>query len=116
MKELKIIEVNKGKLYGTWKFVSAVKSFTTATNADPCFADNTLQFRQDGYGFISQGACIDNPQIHESQEFGWSFKDTANIDFGDNEIQLVKLNDTTLVFKLLFTSSGPSNDVFSWKK
>jgi len=114
--EKAIIEVNKGKLYGKWNFVSAVKPFLVATNANPCYADNWLEFRQDGKGYISMGTCTDNPPIHESQEFSWNFKDTANIDFGDNEIRLVKLNDSSLVFIVLQNSSGPSNDEFTWKK
>lgn len=114
--EKKVIEVNKGKLYGKWNFVSALKGNLFVTNADPCYADNWLEFRQDGNGTISQGLCIDNPPIHETQDFGWSFKDTANIDFGDNEIRLIKLNDSVLVFKVLYTNSGPVDDEFSWKK
>lgn len=114
--EKAIIEVNKTKLYGKWNFVSAVKPFLIATNATPCYADNWLEFRQDGRGTISMGACIDNPPIHENQDFSWEFKDTANINFGDNEIRLVKLNDTTLTFITLYTSTGPANDEYRYKK
>lgn len=114
--EKAIIEVNKTKLYGKWKFVSAVKPLLNVSNADPCYADNWLEFKQDGQGIISQGVCLESPPIHEDGEFTWSFKDTANIDFGDNEIRLVKLNDSTLEFITLRTASGPANDTYRWKK
>jgi len=114
--EKKIIEVNKGKLFGKRNFVSEVKPGVVATNANPCYADNWLEFRQDGKGTISQGPCKDNPAIHEEQDFAWKFKDTVNIDFGDNEIRLTKLNDSILNFIVLSTSSGQANDEFHWKK
>lgn len=114
--EKAIIEVNKTKLYGKWNFLSATKPFLNVTNADPCYADNWIEFKPDGNGFISQGICREHPGIHEDGEFTWKFKDTANIDFGDNEIRLIKLNDTTLTFIVLQTSSGPANDEFRWKK
>ena len=114
--EKRIIEVNKGKLFGKWKFVAAVKPGLVATNADPCYADNWLEFRQDGKGTISQGPCKDNPPIHEEQDFAWKFKDTVNIDFGDNEIRLTKLNDSVLHFIIISTTVGQTNDEFRWKR
>lgn len=110
------VEVDKTKIYGKWKFVSATRGGIFYSNTDSCLADNWIEFRTGGTGTISYGTCIENPLIHASGDFPWKFKDTANIDFGDNEIRLIKLNDSVLEFKVLSTSAGPSNDEFRWKR
>ena len=114
--EKAIIEVNKSKLYGKWNLVSASRGTQHVSNTDPCIADNWVEFRQGGTGNISLGPCKEPYPVHEDQEFTWGFKDTANIDFGDNEIRLLKLNDSTLNFIVLKTTSGAANDEFRWKK
>lgn len=114
--EKAVIEVNKTKLYGKWSFISVSKSGIVATNANLSYADDWLEFRTDGRGTISEGTLIDNPPIFTPSEFDWKFKDTANIDFGPDEITLQKLNDTSLVFITIRDKSGTVHDEWHWKR
>ncbi|HEV8082876.1 MAG TPA: hypothetical protein VGP55_06730 [Chitinophagaceae bacterium] len=108
--------VNKAKLYGKWSFVSVLKGSTLTTNATSCYADDWLEFRTDGKGTISQGAFIDNPAILSSQDFAWQYKDEADITFENTELNLLILNDSVLMFKNIFTATGPSSDEWHWKR
>ncbi|MBA2249600.1 MAG: hypothetical protein H0W12_05360 [Chitinophagaceae bacterium] len=114
--EIRVIEVNKAKLYARWHFVSLVTSGEVETNATPSYADDFLEFRTDGRGTISEGALSDNPNIFTPQDFDWKFRDTANIDFGADEITLQKLNDTALWFTTIRNKTGSAHDEWRWKR
>ena len=114
--EIRIIEVNKAKLYARWHFVSLVTPTAVATNVTPSYADDFLEFRSDGTGTISEGTLIDNPNIFTPEDFNWKFRDTANIDFGADEITLQKLNDTALWFITIRNKTGSAHDEWRWKR
>ncbi len=111
------IEVNKTMLYGKWKFVSFLKSGVLRTaDTDPCFADNTLEFRQDGKGTISQGACIESSSVPQNEDFAWVFESATTIDLGSNLVKILKLNDSSLQFERTYKNNSSPKEEYSWKK
>jgi hypothetical protein len=111
------IEVNKAILYGKWKFVSFFKGgvlITTTTN--PCFTDNTIEFRQNGSATISQGACIESPSVPQNEDFTWSFKSPTTIDLGGDEVKIATLTDTSLYFTRVYKNNSAPSEDYRWKK
>ena len=111
------IEVNKAMIYGKWKFVSFLKGGVLRTaDTDPCFADNTIEFRQDGNGTISQGACIESPSVPQNENFVWVFESATTIDLGSNQVKISTLNDSSLQFVRIYKSTSAPNEEYRWKK
>jgi hypothetical protein len=90
---------NEKVIKGKWQLVYFTDSSRkTYTNADPCWADNTLEIRDNKTAVISQGNCIESPKKVKDLEFSWKFTSDDVVDMGGDIIKLTTNNDTVLQF------------------
>jgi len=90
---------NEKIIKGKWQLVYFTDSTRkTYTNADPCWADNTLELRDNKTAVISQGACIESPRKDKDLEFSWKFIGDDVVDMGSDIVKLTVNTDTVLQF------------------
>jgi hypothetical protein len=107
------IEKNEKKALGIWKFVSFTDSNrVTFTSANPCYADDTFELRENGTGVISQGTCIQYPDKPRDLGFSWHFISEDVVDFGTDTVKLVIFTDRELRFRRI----SPSYLEYHWKR
>ena len=93
-------EKNEAKIKGKWQFVSFTDSTRkTYTNTLECWADNTLELRDNHTALISQGTCIEAPAKAKDLEFKWVFISDDVVDMGTDTVKLIVNNDTALQFQ-----------------
>jgi hypothetical protein len=98
--ELTVQQKNEKAVQGKWQFVSFTDSARkTITNAEECWADNTLELRDNRTAVISQGTCIDSPGKSKDIEFKWAFIADDIVDMGTDTVKLTVNNDTALQFQ-----------------
>jgi len=106
-------KLNEIELMGKWKFVSFTDSSgKTYSNSDPCWADNTLELKDDNTAIISQGECIETPAKAKDIEFTWHFLNEDVVDLGGDTVKLTVNNDTALQFHRI----SKSYLEYRWKK
>lgn len=110
------IEANKAVIYGIWKLESFKKNGSLITSNDPCYADNTIEFRQDGKAILSQGTCIDNPNAPREDIFNWNFITSITINLGGDLVEIATLTNTSLQFTRTFQNSSTPKEEYKWKK
>jgi hypothetical protein len=92
-------EENETAVRGRWMFVSFTdEAGNTVTNANPCWADNTLELKENNTAVISQGECIETPQKPKDVEFSWRFITEDVADLGGDTVKITVHNDTALQF------------------
>jgi hypothetical protein len=90
---------NEKVIKGKWQLVTFTDSTgKTYTNADPCWADNTLEIRDNKTAVISQGACIESTRKAKDLEFSWKFTGDDVVDMGSDIVKLTTNNDSVLQF------------------
>lgn len=109
--------INEKAIIRKWKFVSITDANNVSyTNSLPCLADNTLDYRADHTGTLSQGDCIDNPNAPQNEDFTWFFKTADIVNMGGDEIKIVELTDSTLHFTRVPDPSNLTNYDYRWKR
>jgi hypothetical protein len=104
---------NEKVVEGKWKFVSFTDSARkTITNGNACWADNTLELRDNNTGLISQGACVENPYKNKDIEFTWRFINEDVVDMGGDTVKLTLFNDSVLQFNRI----NKSFLEYKWKR
>ena len=92
-------ESNETAVRGRWMFVSFTDDAgNTVTNANQCWADNTLELKEDNTGVISQGECIETPQKPKDVQFSWRFITEDVADMGGDTVKVTVNNDTAFQF------------------
>src|SRR4051812_39228194 len=72
--ELTVQQKNENAVKGKWQFVSFTDSTRkTVTNTNECWADNTLELRDNHTAVISQGTCMESTLKARDVEFKWVF-------------------------------------------
>jgi len=90
---------NEQLIQGKWMFVSFTDSAgNTYSNSNPCWADNTLEMKDDNTAVISQGQCIETPVKAKDISFGWRFLSEDVVDMGGDTVKVTVNNDTALQF------------------
>jgi hypothetical protein len=90
---------NEKIIKGKWQLVYFTDSTRkTYTNADPCWADNTLELRDNKTAVISQGTCIEANLKPRDLEFSWKFIADDVVDMGSDIVKLTVNNDSVLQF------------------
>jgi hypothetical protein len=97
----------------TWKYSTAGIDFDNNGTSDfpvpadyikPCTTDNTLTFKSDGTGSVSEGATKCDPLDPQNVPFGWSFKNNeSDINFStaifagiSGDAKVIELTSTKL--------------------
>jgi len=117
-KELSAIDqgqqkLNETEIQGKWTFVAFTDSTgKTYSNSDPCWADNTLELKEDNTAVISQGACIETPAKAKDVEFTWRFLTEDVVDMGGDTVKVIVNNDSALQFHRISKSFLE----YKWKK
>jgi hypothetical protein len=90
---------NEKIIKGKWQLVYFTDSTRkTYTNAEPCWADNTLELRDNKTAIISQGTCIESDRKAKDLQFSWRFIADDVVDMGSDTVKLTVNNDTVLQF------------------
>jgi hypothetical protein len=90
---------NEKVIKGKWQLVYFIDSIGKKyTSDDPCWADNTLELRDNKTAVISQGTCIESPRKDKDLEFGWKFIGDDVVDMGTDIVKLTINNDSVLQF------------------
>jgi hypothetical protein len=104
---------NEKVIQGEWKFVSFTDSAgKTITNGNACWADNTLELRDNNTGQMSQGPCVENPYKNKDIEFNWRFINEDVVDLGGDTVKLTLFNDSLLQFNRI----NKSFLQYKWKR
>jgi Lipocalin-like domain len=102
------------KIFGTWYFVSYQCGGISLSNSDTCLADNIIEFRKDTTGYMSQGACMENPNLDKDKELGkWTFKSQNILKMDGVEVEVIKNTANELWFKAI-TGAFPFE--YKWKR
>src|SRR3954463_4902023 len=106
-------QANEKIIKGKWQFVYFTDSTRkTYTNADPCWADNTLELRDNNTAVISQGTCIEADKKPKDLEFSWTFTADDEVDMGGDKVKLTINNDSVLQFNRI----NKSFLEYKWKR
>jgi hypothetical protein len=106
-------QANEKIIKGKWQFVYFTDSTRkTYTNADPCWADNTLELRDNNTAVISQGTCIEADKKPKNVEFSWKFIADDVVDMGSDTVKLTINSDTILQFHRI----NKSYLEYKWKR
>ncbi len=106
-------EKNEAMVRGKWKFVAYIDmNHDTTTSANPCFADDGFELRENHTGVISQGTCIQFPAKPKDVEFKWNFISEDLIDIGGDTVKLTIFNDSILQFR----RTSPTFLEYHWKR
>jgi len=90
---------NEKIIKGKWQLVFFTDSTNkTYTNADPCWADNTLELKDNKTAIISQGNCIESPRKEKDLLFNWVFTADDVVDMGGDIVKLTTNSDSVLQF------------------
>jgi len=104
---------NEKIIKGKWQLVFFTDSTRkTYTNADPCWADNTLEIRDNKTAVISQGPCIEADKKPKDLEFPWNFTGDDVVDMGGDIVKLSVNNDSVLQFQRI----NKSFLEYKWKR
>ncbi len=106
-------QANEKIIKGKWQLLYFTDSSrTTFTNADPCWADNTLELRDNKTAVISQGACMEANKKPRDLEFSWKFIADDVVDMGTDTVKLTTNNDSILQFHRI----NKSYLEYKWKR
>jgi len=104
---------NEKIIKGKWQLVYFTDSTRTShTNAEACWADNTLELRDNKTAVISQGTCIESNKKPKDLEFSWKFIADDVVDMGSDTVKLLVNNDSVLQFQRI----NKSYLEYKWKR
>jgi hypothetical protein len=111
--EITVQQKNENAVKGKWQFVSFTDSTRKAiTSGNECWADNTLELKDNHTAVLSQGTCIETPLKAKDVEFKWVFISPDVVDMGSDTVKLIVNNDTALQFQRI----NKSFLEYKWKR
>jgi hypothetical protein len=106
-------KLNEIEIQGKWQFVSFTDSTgKTISSSNPCWADNTLELKEDNTAVISQGSCIETPAKAKDVAFTWRFLSEDVVDMGGDTVKVTVNNGSQLEFHRISKSFLE----YKWKK